>query len=403
MLKKLTESGIAAIKKASKLLTGAKKRQYMAEISKDYLDGNARKAERLFGWGRKTVEKGLHELECGVQCIDNFTARGNKKTEDKNPKLREDIQALIEPQSQTDPDFKAPFRYTRITAEAVRQALIKEKNWKEEDLPAISTLRAMLNRMGYRLRKVQKSKPLKKISETDAIFENTAKLNREADEDPETMRISVDVKDKVKIGELSRGGESRGAEATKAQDHDTEILAKLVPVGIFEPMSGFSEIYFGTSIETTDLVMDCIEQWWQKNKDRIKGIKRLVINLDNGPHVQSHRTWFIKRLTEFSDQTGLEIHLVYYPPYHSKYNPVERLWGILENHWNGAILDSVETALEWAKTMTWKGIRPAVYLINEVYEKGKKLTKKEMKKYEERICRSKNLPKWDVKIAPEAG
>jgi hypothetical protein len=403
MLKTLTDSGIAAIKRATKLLTGAKRRKYMAEISLEHLDGNARKAERVFGWGRVTVEKGLRELDSGIQCIDNFSARGNIKTEEKNPQLREDIQALIEPQSQTDPDFKAPFRYTRITAQAVRDALIKEKGWTEEDLPAISTLREILNRMGYRLRRVQKSKPLKKIPETDDIFENTAQANREADEDPETIRVSVDVKDKVKIGELSRGGESRGADATQAQDHDTEILAKLVPVGFFEPVSGFSDIYFGTSLETTDLIVDCLEFWWQRNASRFEYIKRVVINLDNGPHVQSHRTWFIKRLTEFSDRTGLEIHLVYYPPYHSKYNPVERLWGILENHWNGALLDSIETALEWAGTMTWNGIQPAVHLINAVYEKGKKLTKKEMERYEERISRSKNLPRWDVTIAPKTG
>ena len=137
MLKKLTDSGIAAIKKAAKLLTGAKRRKYIAEISLEYLNGNARKAERVFGWGRMTVEKGLRELEGGIQCIDNFSARGNIKTEEKNPRLREDIRELVEPRSQTDPDFKAPFRYTRITAEAVRKALIEEKGWAEAELPAI--------------------------------------------------------------------------------------------------------------------------------------------------------------------------------------------------------------------------------------------------------------------------
>jgi transposase len=151
------------------------------------------------------------------------------------------------------------------------------------------------------------------------------------------------------------------------------------------------------------LVVDCLELWWEGNKDRFIGIQRLMINLDNGPHVQRHRTWFIKRLTEFSDRTALEIHLIYYPPYHSKYNPVERLWGILENHWNGALLGSVETALAWASTMTWNGIRPVVDLVTRVYEHGKRLTEKQMEVYEQRIKRSSTIPKGDVMICPQIG
>jgi len=146
-----------------------------------------------------------------------------------------------------------------------------------------------------------------------------------------------------------------------------------------------------------------LELWWKDNKDRLNHINWLVINSDNGPHVHSRRTWFIKRLTEFSDHTGLKIKLVYYPPYYSKYNPVERLWGILENHWNGALLNSIETALEWAKTMTWNSINPIVHLVTKIYETGKRLLPKQMKIYEERIERAKTLGKWDVTICPSDG
>lgn len=92
--------------------------------------------------------------------------------------------------------------------------------------------------------------------------------------------------------------------------------------------------------------------------------------------------------------------MVYYPPYHSKYNLIERCWGVLEMHWNGEILDSVHKAVSWAGTMTWKGISPVVHLLNKTYEKGIRLTKKEMKPYEDRIHRSRKLPKWDVLIEP---
>jgi len=126
----------------------------------------------------------------------------------------------------------------------------------------------------------------------------------------------------------------------------------------------------------------------------------LAINLDNGPHVHSHRTQFIKRMVELADKTGLRIHLIYYPPYYSKYNPIERCWGILETHWNGTILDSVDKAIKWTETMTWKGLHPDVHLLDKVYEKGMKLTRKMMKTYEKRLTRSKTLPKWDVIIEP---
>ncbi len=248
-MKELTDPTIAAIKKAAKLLTGIKKRQYIAEISLEFLDGKPRKTEQVFGWCRKTVEKGLRELETGVQCVDNYSARGNKRTEDKFPQLKADILALVEPQSQTDPDFKASFRYTRITAAAVHKALIEEKGWTVENLPTPRSLQNILNRMGYRLRSVQKSKPQKKIPETDAIFENTHKLNQEADSDPETVRISIDVKAKVNIGDLSRGGKSRGSRAVKACDHDLEVTEKLTPVGIFEPVSGKSTIFLAPRLK----------------------------------------------------------------------------------------------------------------------------------------------------------
>jgi Rhodopirellula transposase DDE domain len=104
-------------------------------------------------------------------------------------------------------------------------------------------------------------------------------------------------------------------------------------------------ITFGMSRETADFIVDCLELWWQERKTVYAHIRELVINLDNGPEIASHRTQFIKRLVEFADRHDLPIRLVYYPPYHSKYNPIERCWGVLERHWNGTLLNTIETAL----------------------------------------------------------
>jgi hypothetical protein len=146
-----------------------------------------------------------------------------------------------------------------------------------------------------------------------------------------------------------------------------------------------------------------LEQWWQDRREHYGHIRELVINLDNGPELGSGRTQFIKRLVEFADKYDLRIRLVYYPPYHSKYNPIERCWGILENHWNGTLLGSVETALNWAKTMTWKGIRPVVKLLEGAYETGVRVAKKAFQPFQQRLQRSKTLPKWSVTIEPMTG
>ena len=159
----LTEKIKTTLKEAAKKMTNVGKRAFIAKATIDHFEGSARKAERIMGWSRKTVEKGLKELETGIVCIDNYKARGRKKTEDKLPKLAEDIGSLIDGSSQADPKFQTTLCYSRISAKAVREALIQEKGYKDEQLPSRQTIGDILNRLGYRLRKPQKTKPLKKL------------------------------------------------------------------------------------------------------------------------------------------------------------------------------------------------------------------------------------------------
>lgn len=399
----ITEDIKSIFKNAANKMSGAKRREYIGEITIKLLDGNARKTEREFGWGRKTVKTGMAELTTGIRCLNNYSARGNKKTEEKMPELAYDIQSIVDPKSQADPKFQTPFLYTRITAKAVRQALIDEKGYTDDELPCENTIGDILKRIGYNLKRIQKTRPLKKIPETDEIFENVDTINRQADNNPEALRISIDTKAKVNVGKLSRGGKTREKEPEGALDHDMEPDLKMVPFGVFEPSNDHISILFGTSNETSDFIADGLELWWEENKERHSHIKELVINLDNGPHINSHRTQFIKRMIEFADKTGLKIRLVYYPPYHSKYNSIERCWGVLEVHWNGTLLSSIHKVIGWAETMTWNGVYPAVHLVDKVYQKGVKLTKEAMKICEERIERLENLPKWDVTINPIFG
>jgi len=158
----LDQKFIDICKETSKQLTGNDRRAFQARIVKEYLQGNVRKAESTFGWGRGTVSLGLHEMESGYICYVEHHDRGNKKIENRLPNLREDIRELVEPHTQADPKFQSPFSYTKVTAKAVRQALIDKKNYTEEQLPTIRTINNILNRMGYKQRRVQKVKPKKK-------------------------------------------------------------------------------------------------------------------------------------------------------------------------------------------------------------------------------------------------
>ena len=220
MATELTEAIVTTIGDAARQLRGQAKRAFQARVAIDYLHGSARRAETVFGWGREAVFKGLEELE-GLPVpgkadqTPGDTGRGRPKTQQRLCDLEADVRALVEPQSQADPKFQSAFAYTRMTAANVRRALIDEKGYRPDDLPADRTLRRMLNRFGFRLRRVQKTKPVKKIKETDAIFANVARANRKADEDPACLRISIDSKAKVKIGAFSRGGRSRAEKKWK--------------------------------------------------------------------------------------------------------------------------------------------------------------------------------------------
>ena len=189
-------------------LTGYQRRLFIAEVATELCGGSARQAERRFGWGRATVEKGLHESCSGVRCLENFAARGRPRSEEKNPQLAEDIRAIVEPHTQADPELKSSRRYTNLSAAEVREALIA-KGYSQEELSSERTMRDILNRMNYRLKRIQKGKPLKKTEETDAIFANVKEMKEQARNDPETLEISMDTKAKVGLGDYARGGKNQ--------------------------------------------------------------------------------------------------------------------------------------------------------------------------------------------------
>ena len=182
-------------------------------------------------------------------------------------------------------------------------------------------------------------------------------------------------------------------------DHDPPAKEKLVPFGILTVATGVLMLLFGRH-ETSDAWADALRAWWLKTRRICGHVKRLVVYLDNGPKNSGRRTQFLKRMVQFADWSGLEVRLVYYPPYHSKYNPVERCWSALERKWNGVLLLDLLTVLACALRMTWKGRHPTVRCLSGEYADGVRVPAKEMKTIEARLERSNTLPDYDITIRP---
>jgi hypothetical protein len=142
-----------------------------------------------------------------------------------------------------------------------------------------------------------------------------------------------------------------------------------------------------------------LDKRWQSVRERFEAVKTLLINLDHGPENYSHRTQFLNRLVTFAQKYQLAVHLAYYPPCHGKYNPIERCWGILETHWNGDMLDTVETVVKYAQTMNMRGHCPVVSKRTTIYHTGVRLSKQAMAEAETHVQRLIGLERWFVDIS----
>jgi hypothetical protein len=377
-------------------LSGSEKRKVAAKIAQEYGKGGQTFAAETLGVSRNTVRKGNRENN-GEEIEDEYYLRGRNKATDNLPEIEAQIRAIMEGQCQADTKFQTARLYTKLSAKEVWRQLIKQYGYTEEALPTVRTLNTIINDLGYTLKTVKKTKPLKKIEETDLIFENLKKVHERAEEDDNIVRLSIDAKDKVKVGEYSRGGESRVK--VEANDHDfgNEFIT---PFGILNVKKQTTSIYLNTTKVTADFIVDSLEDYWIVNGYGGTG-KVLLLNADNGPENSSRRTEFIKRMIEFSIDNNTEVILAYYPPYHSKYNPVEHVWGVLEQHWNGALLNSAETIENYIKTMTYGGKHPIVKTVETEYKSGVKLSEAVMKIYEKALDRIEGIEKWFVHILPQ--
>lgn len=280
-LLKLTDNLKSLYIKTAQKLKGSDRRQFMAEVVKGLGNAGQTIAERELGWNRRTIRKGIQELEHGMSIADSFHLRGRKPTEHRLPNLLEDIGSIVDSPSQIDPSFNSIRLYTRLSATQVRRQLIDQYGYLDVELPTAEVIRQRLNQLGYSLKKVAKTKPIKQIPETEEIFKEVNRINQQADDDPTTLRISMDAKVGIKIGEFDPCGKTRVA--TTAFDHDFSQCPTLTHNGIFLPTEGELFLFFVQSKLTADCIVDRLEDWWVDVKHRFIHIRKIVINQDNGP------------------------------------------------------------------------------------------------------------------------
>ena len=351
---------------------------------------------KIFGLSRITIRKAIKIFENKVFYKKEIETRGRKKLIEKYSSLKEDITKVIENYLSTDPRFKTEKQYVNMTVKEIKKQLIETGKYQENSF-SNSSLNNILNSMDYGLKKVQKTKPLKKIEETDAIFDNVNKKKEEGFKDNKMVMISIDTKDKVLLGPFSRNGKNRIQ--IEAVDHELTNDC-LIPFGILDLKNNTPYFFNYTSKPTSLDLVDCIEEFFEEqylNKD----ISKLMIFLDNGPDNSGVRTIFLSGLINIAKKYNIQIELVYYPPYHSKYNPVERLWARLEKIWNGFLLETKEVCLSFMKNLTWRNTKSVTKLKEVKYEKGLTINRKEMKMLEDKyITRTDGIKKWSVLITP---
>lgn len=263
----LPKSTLELLSAGLSLLHGSDRRLFMGVAAAQLGRGGGAYLHRELGWDRTTMRKGLEELRCGAVTPDATHLRGRKTLESKLATLEKDIKTIGEAACQTDPTFRTTQLYRRLTAKEVRRRLVEDFGYSEDQAPSERTLRRKLNALGFKPRRVAKSKPLRKIEATDAIFEAVHRINRDADADAGTVRVSIDTKTAAPIGNLSRGGKSRRGH--KAHDHDLEPDAKVTPFGIHRPDTAETWLCFTTGSATADFMAERLQEIWPALKKTV--------------------------------------------------------------------------------------------------------------------------------------
>lgn len=357
---------------------------------------------KLCGFSWRFVKYCYTVVKEHLQRVYSKNKCGNKKIEEKHPEIINQIKEICENTENVDKSLRDDTVYVDVSAGYVRKKLITNYGYSENDCPCENTIiRIFKEKLGYKITKVKKNKVIKKIPETDAIFDNVNKKKEEVKHSGNNVvAYSIDDKTAKLIGNLSDNGYSW--KERNALDHDTTPKYRTKPFGVCNIKTNEVTVYCTTSKSTAKFKVDCLENQIKRDKSINPNINKVYLFLDNGPENSSHRTLWMLSLIQLSIKLNVTIELVYYPPYHSKYNLIEHFWGVLQRSWNGLIIDSLLKLIGAINGTKWNKINAKGILVKKEYKNGETVDKEELKILIDKHVTypTKGIEKWSPVITP---
>ena len=396
IIKKYHKNRIENIRKMS---NGIDKNMAIGSFVADLGKGSIKPVANAIGSCFRKVKK-CYLLFTSNSMQMSLEFRGRQSIIKKYPNIKNDIEKIIENYKIVDSNLKTETLFISLDPQKIITELVINYNYPTK-FACYNTIAKTLKEMGYKYHKIQKSEIIDRIPETDKIFENVndclESINITNDA---TAAISVDDKTSKKIGNFSDNGYSWTN--IKALDHDTIFEYSVKPFGILDLKTNETFVTCTTYNSTAEFKVDCIEKYVIK-KNKKQKLKKLIIFLDNGPENSSRRRLWLKKLVYLSKKYNLVKQLVYYPPYCTKYNKIERVWARVQMTWRRITMNSLDILMECLNKITWNNVKMKGYLSTKEYEKGIKISDYEMEtKINQHIIREEGLEKWSVVITPYA-
>ena len=387
------------MKKLYNSLSEKDKRRYAAFEARRLGRGGVKYVMKGLGCSKETIRKGFQELDSGPSFDAPIRKKGGgrKRALDIINRIDDIFLEVLKDNTAGNP-MKENMFWTNLTQKEISEGM-KEKGI---DI-SVTVVKQLLKKHGYVKRKQQKKKTVKSCEGRDEQFRKIKKL-RKIYEKTDNPIISIDAKKKEQIGNFYREGSVYAQESIQTYDHDFIDVSKgvVIPYGIYDIKKNTGFVNIGTSNDTSEFACDSMLCWWEK-----EGIKNypnansILVLCDGGGSNSSRRYVFKEELQKLVNEINMEIRIAHYPPYCSKYNPIEhRMFPHITRVCKGVVFESVDFVKELiGKTKTTKGFKVVANVIEKIYETGKKVAKGFKEKMKIRF--DKILPKWNYRVIPE--
>jgi len=381
------------------LLNEYQKRQYLGTEALALGRHGVDKITQFFGASKKTVYKSINEIRSGYSPESGRIRRpggGRKRELDRHPEWFDTLKLVIGPRTAGLPQDEDVI-WVSMSAPQIAREMAKEGCDVSEYL-----VRRMLEQMGFRHRSFIKDLPMKDVKDRDAQFLNIADIREKASAIGLPV-ISIDTKKKELVGNFKREGKVICKGNPKSFDHDFGTFSdgQIVPHGIYDVAKNVGYMTIGTSHDTSKFVCDNIERVWDEYlRTQYPGANTMVILCDGGGSNSSSHRIVKQDLMRLASRLDMNLLVMHYPPYCSKYNPIEhRLFSQITRSWSGAPLLSIEDAARRAaETTTSKGLTVYVDINTKTYEIQRPVDESYDKELKHRVIFQDNLPKWNYLV-----